>query len=82
MANHGFTLERAREQVATRVRAGPEIPESEPVPFTPRASQVLARAHTEATARSRGRLGVEHVLLAVIEVDEGEGINADRKSVV
>jgi ATP-dependent Clp protease ATP-binding subunit ClpC len=78
VADHGFTLERAREQVATRVGAGAEIPASEPVPLTPRASQVLAQAQKEAIARSKSQVRAEHVLLAVIEVDEGEGINALR----
>jgi ATP-dependent Clp protease ATP-binding subunit ClpA len=78
MAEHGLTLEHARKQIATRVGSGPGIPASQPVPLTPRAGDVLDRARTEAIAHSNGQVRAEHVVLAVIEVDEGEGINALR----
>jgi ATP-dependent Clp protease ATP-binding subunit ClpC len=44
LESFGVTLERARTEVARRVRSGQGIPESALIPFTPRAKFVLERA--------------------------------------
>jgi ATP-dependent Clp protease ATP-binding subunit ClpA len=44
------------------------------LPFTPRAKKVLELAVREAAARGDGRIGGEHVLLALLR--EGEGVAA------
>jgi ATP-dependent Clp protease ATP-binding subunit ClpA len=71
----GVGVERAREAVQQRVKPGVE-PSPEMIPFTPRAQQVLARTSQEAADLGRKDVDTEHILLALVTVNEGEAINA------
>ena len=78
LGRYGVTLDRARAQVATRVAAGPPEQVSEPLPFTPRMEQVLARANQESLDHNDGDVGTEHILFGLVDVGEREGMHALR----
>ena len=70
----GVTLERAREETA---RASGEREQDvergrlgRRMPFTPRAKRALENALQEARARQHGRIGTEHMLLALVADEE------------
>jgi ATP-dependent Clp protease ATP-binding subunit ClpC len=47
--------------------------------FTPRAQQVIALARTEADRFHHNFLGTEHLLLGLIKLDKGVGVNVLKK---
>jgi hypothetical protein len=74
----GVTLERARAEIAQRVGSGAEWGQSAAIPFTPRATSVLERAHHESAQLGQSSTDPEHILLGLVDVDQGEGMNALR----
>ncbi|MGO9899705.1 MAG: Clp protease N-terminal domain-containing protein [Solirubrobacteraceae bacterium] len=76
LASFDVTLDRARVQVVRLVGSGEGPPTFGPIPFTPRARQVLARAGEEAVELGHRYIGTEHILLALASVGEGEAMNA------
>jgi ATP-dependent Clp protease ATP-binding subunit ClpC len=76
LASFDVTLESARAQVARRVGTAEGPPTFGPIPFTPRARQVLARAGDEAVDLGHRYIGTEHILLALASVGEGEAMIA------
>ena len=69
----GVTLDRAREELARVIGEGrgAECPRGRQIPFTPRAKRALEQALREARSRRHGRIGTEHVLLALVADEEG-----------
>ena len=68
----GITEEAARQQVEEIVGRGPPGPRRGPIPFTPRAKNVLQLSLREAIALGHGYIGTEHILLGLVR--EGEGV--------
>jgi hypothetical protein len=50
---------------------GPGAPPTGHLPFTPRAKKSLERSLSEARARHDNHIGVEHLTLALVAMDEG-----------
>ena len=69
-------LERARAGVLERVKPGDRHGPG-PIPFTPRAEEVLERA-LDVDLGLRNHVGTEGILLALANVNEGEAINVLR----
>ncbi len=67
------TVERVRAQVVQIVGAGEQVTAGQ-IPFTPRAAKVLELALREALSLGNSFIGTEHILLGLI--DENEGIAA------
>ncbi len=69
----GVTLGRVRELVLSKVSAG-QGPISGQIPFTPRAKKVLERALHEALSLGHDHIDTEHLLLGLVDQDEGVAI--------
>jgi ATP-dependent Clp protease ATP-binding subunit ClpC len=69
LGGFGVTTDRARAEVAQRVpvRRSPTAH----IPFTPDAKRLLEDAVTEARARDRSTIRAQHLLLALLALDEG-----------
>jgi ATP-dependent Clp protease ATP-binding subunit ClpC len=70
----GVELEAVRAEVVRRVGEGGEQPETGQIPFTPHAKQALELALREALALGHKYIGTEHVLLGLVRVGEGVGV--------
>ena len=70
-------LERARAGVLERVKPGDADRARTPIPFTPRAKEVLNRA-LDVDVGLRDHVDTEDILLALAAVGEGEAINVLR----
>jgi ATP-dependent Clp protease ATP-binding subunit ClpA len=71
LASFGFTIDSAREEVATMVGRGKKAPAGH-IPFTPRAKKTLELSLREALALKHKYIGTEHILLGLIR--EGDGV--------
>jgi ATP-dependent Clp protease ATP-binding subunit ClpC len=67
----GVSLEALRARVVRVIGRGDE-PAVGQIPFTPRGRRVLELSLSEAVARSDSDIGPEHILLALVRVDDGE----------
>ena len=72
----GVTLDRARQELARVIGEGRGAEcrrgqRGRQIPFTPRAKRALEQALREARSRRHGRIGTEHVLLALVHDEEG-----------
>jgi Clp amino terminal domain, pathogenicity island component len=67
------TVDRVRAQVVQIVGAGEQVTSGQ-IPFTPRAAKVLELALREVLSLGNSFIGTEHILLGLI--DENEGIAA------
>ena len=67
-----ITVEEVRAQVARIVGQGDEVTTGQ-IPFTPRAKKVLELALREALLFGHNYIGTEHLLLAVLDDEEGSG---------
>jgi ATP-dependent Clp protease ATP-binding subunit ClpC len=65
-----ITLEEVRAQVLRVVGRGDKTPSGQ-IPFTPRAKKVLELALREALTLGHKHIGSEHILLALVRVDDG-----------
>jgi ATP-dependent Clp protease ATP-binding subunit ClpC len=71
----GIGLDAMRAAVEDIIPRGPApLPESEHIPFTPRAKKVLELSLREALQLGSDHIGTEHMLLALIR--EGDGVAA------
>ena len=68
-----ITVEEVRAQVARIVGQGDEVTTGQ-IPFTPRAKKVLELALREALSLGHNYIGTEHILLALLEFENGEGV--------
>jgi hypothetical protein len=68
----GITVERVRAQVLTTVGSGEAVTTGQ-IPFTPRAKKVLELALREALSLSQDHIGTEHILLGLVNENEGLG---------
>src|SRR5579859_1861874 len=66
----GVTGEKARTMVLSRVGSGEEVSSGQ-IPFTPRAKKVLELALREALALGHTYIGTEHILLGLLQADDG-----------
>lgn len=74
LARHGFDRGSAEEEIAAAVTPGAPGAQGH-LPFAPRAKKVLERSLREALACGDGRIGTEHLLLALLR--EGRGVAAE-----
>ncbi len=68
-----ITVERVRAQVVRIVGSGEEVTSGQ-IPFTPRAKKVLELALREALSLGHNYIGTEHILLALLELEGGDGL--------
>ena len=64
------TTEDVRARVVAIIGHGDEPPTAQ-IPFTPRAKKVLELALREAVTLGHNYIGTEHVLLAIVRVEDG-----------
>ena len=76
LAAVGMSLEGARDEVTAIVGTG-KMSQSGHIPFTPRAKKVLELALREALQLSHNYIGTEHILLALLELENGTGVLGD-----
>ena len=55
------------------VGSGEEVTSGQ-IPFTPRAKKVLELALREALSLGHNYIGTEHILLALLELEDSEGV--------
>jgi ATP-dependent Clp protease ATP-binding subunit ClpA len=67
-----ITVERARAQVVRIVGCAEEVTSGQ-IPFTPRANRVLELALSEALSLGHNYIGTEHILLGLVQENEGVG---------
>ena len=70
-----ITVDRVRAQVVRIVGSGEEVTSGQ-IPFTPRATKVLELALREALLLGHNYIGTEHLLLGVLEEEDGRGARA------
>jgi ATP-dependent Clp protease ATP-binding subunit ClpA len=69
----GVYVEDVRAQVARIVGQGDEVITGQ-IPFTPRAKKVLELSLREALALDHNYIGTEHLLLALLQANQREGV--------
>jgi ATP-dependent Clp protease ATP-binding subunit ClpA len=76
MVAQGVTLESAREQVTVRLSPpADEVPAL--IPFDAQAKKALELTFREALRLGHNYIGTEHILLALLELEDGTGVLAD-----
>jgi ATP-dependent Clp protease ATP-binding subunit ClpC len=68
----GISLEGVRSQVEEIIGQGQQAPSGH-IPFTPRAKKVLELSLREALQLGHNYIGTEHLLLALLELEAGDG---------
>ena len=68
-----ISLEAVRAQVEEIIGQGQQAPSGH-IPFTPRAKKVLELSLREALQLGHSYIGTEHILLALLEHENGEGV--------
>ena len=72
---HGVTLEDVRQAVtATLPPRDDEVPDL--IPYGPQARKVLELTFREALRMGHNYVGTEHILLALLELEDGTGVLA------
>lgn len=80
----GVSLETVRKEIEKQVGVGPDLPRPASIPYTPQVKKVLALASSEATSLNHTYIGTEHILLGLLQEDDGlagrilKGLNVDR----
>jgi len=69
----GISLEAVRSQVEEIIGQGGSSPSGH-IPFTPRAKKVLELSLREALQLGHNYIGTEHILLALLEQEDGDGV--------
>ena len=69
----GISLEAVRAQVEEIIGQGQQAPSGH-IPFTPRAKKVLELSLREALQLGHNYIGTEHILLALLEQEDGSGV--------
>ena len=72
LSSVGVSLEDIRREAGDAFDV--RIPEGRRVPFSPRAKKVLERALREAVRMRDNRIGTEHVLLGILENENGTAV--------
>lgn len=72
LSSVGISLEDIRRQAGDAF--DPRIPEGRRIPFSPRAKGVLEGALREAVRLRENRIGTEHVLLGILENEDGMAV--------
>ena len=70
-ARAGVDLDAVRREVESRTVRYQSLPVSMEIPFSPAVERILLNAATEADALGCRTIGPEHLLLAILSVDEG-----------
>ena len=83
LTDAGVTLDAARKQVETDIGRGEPEPKRRSgkrwrrhVPFTPRSKKTMELALREALGLGHNYIGTEHLLLGLISLGEGAGLEA------
>ena len=69
-------LEKLRTEVSRIVESGPELVVAKKLPLTPSAKQITEFAFKEAHSLGHNYIGTEHLLLGVLSVPDGVGVQA------
>ena len=79
LAELGISLKQARASLSSLVQEGPhkELPKG--FHQTPQAKQVMAMALEEARVLKRGKIGTEHLLLALLREPDGVAVHVLEK---
>ena len=72
LASVGISLEEIRREAGDAFDV--RIPEGRRIPFSPRAKRVLERSLREAVRLRDNRIGTEHVLLGILENEDGTAV--------
>lgn len=85
LKNLGVSLETVRQEIEKQVGIRPDQPCPTGIPYTTRVKKVLALASREATSLNHTYIGTEHILLGLLQEDDGlaarilKGLNVDRE---
>ena len=71
----GLDPREAIDEIRSQLSEGTEPPNSNEVPYTPRAKKVLVFASNEAARLNHNYIGTEHLLLAILRIDEGLAVD-------
>ena len=69
----GITIADVRSRVVEIIGDGDEATHGQ-IPFTPRAKKVLELALREALSLGHNYIGTEHIVLALVEVEDDDGV--------
>ena len=72
LSSVGISLEEIRREAGDAFDM--RIPEGRRIPFSPRSKKVLERALREAVRMRDNRIGTEHVLLGILENEDGTAV--------
>lgn len=71
----GLDPREAIDEIRSQLAEGTEQPNSNEIPYTPRAKKVLVFASNEAARLNHNYIGTEHLLLAILRIDEGLAVD-------
>jgi ATP-dependent Clp protease ATP-binding subunit ClpC len=74
LAGVGLTLDRVREEQTRISPAGTRPVAPGQLPFTPRAKRALEAALGAAAGMGHRRIGIEHLLLGLLEIEDGRSM--------
>lgn len=72
LSSIGVSLEELRREAGDTFDV--RLPEDRKIPFSPRAKNTLARARKEMRRLGDGHLGTEHVLLGILDNEDGTAV--------
>ena len=72
LSSIGVSLEELRREAGGTFDA--RLPEDRKIPFSPRAKNTLVRARKEMRRLGDGHLGTEHVLLGILDNEDGTAV--------
>ena len=71
----GLKLAEVVSDIESQLSKGEEPINANEIPYTPRAKKVLVFASNEATRMNHNYIGTEHLLLAILRIDEGLAVD-------
>lgn len=71
----GLDPREAIDEIRSQLAEGTEQTNSNEIPYTPRAKKVLVFASNEAARLNHNYIGTEHLLLAILRIDEGLAVD-------
>ncbi len=73
LRNLDVDLRKVRDEIEKIVQAGPEMGTMGKLPLTPRAQELVVKANEESGNLKHSEVGTEHLLLALLRVEEFVG---------
>lgn len=78
LRERGIFPDAVRREIERRITPGPEPVLSGKIPLTPRAKKAIELAIEEADQLGDRHVGTEHILLGLLQIDDGPSIDAVR----